>query len=71
MSNRLRHLTSFCAGLALAAFVATAAPAQDALIYGRSDPAARARGRHNKSTHTKPPAHDPNQQGTDSRVRVT
>jgi hypothetical protein len=32
MSNRLRHLTSFCAGLALAAFAATAAPAQDALI---------------------------------------
>jgi hypothetical protein len=56
MSNRLRHLTSFCAGLALAAFAATAAPAQDALIYGRSDPAARAGGRRPIGALTQPPA---------------
>jgi peptide/nickel transport system substrate-binding protein len=71
MSNRLRHLTSFCAGLALAAFAATAAPAQDALIYGRSDRAARAGGRLTIGSLTEPPALDPYHQGADARVRVT
>lgn len=71
MTRHSPRLRSIVAGIALAAFAAAAAPAQDALIYGKSDPAARSGGRLTVGSLTEPPALDPYHQGADARVRVT
>jgi peptide/nickel transport system substrate-binding protein len=71
MPTRLRRLKSFCAAFALAVCAAAAATAQDAMIYGKSDPAARSGGRLTVGSLTEPPALDPYHQGADARVRVT
>jgi hypothetical protein len=47
------------AGIALAALLASGAAAQDAMIYGKSDPGAKSGGRLTVGSLTDPPALDP------------
>jgi peptide/nickel transport system substrate-binding protein len=51
--------------------VAGFANAQDAAIYGKSDPSAKRGGRMTIGSLTEPPALDPYHQGADARIRVT
>jgi len=55
----------------MAAGFASAVLAQDALLYGRSDPAARNGGKLTVGSLTEPPALDPYHQAADARIRVT
>ena len=71
MTALFKRLRTLCAAAALGAFAASAAPAQDALIYGKSDPAAKAGGKLTVGSLTEPPALDPYHQGADARIRVT
>jgi peptide/nickel transport system substrate-binding protein len=59
------------AGAALALLNATTSLAQDAMIYGKSDPTAKSGGRLTVGSLTEPPALDPYHQGADARIRVT
>ena len=61
-----RFSTFFVAGA-----LATAAWSQDAGLYGKSDPAARAGGKLTIGSLTEPPALDPYHQAADARIRVT
>jgi peptide/nickel transport system substrate-binding protein len=69
-------MTGWKTGLAAFAlagsFVASAsAQTSDALIYGKSDPAARSGGKLTIGSLTEPPAMDPYHQAADARIRVT
>jgi peptide/nickel transport system substrate-binding protein len=66
-----RRWLTLGAGAALAVLSATTSLAQDAMIYGKSDPAAKSGGRLTIGSLTEPPALDPYHQGADARIRVT
>jgi peptide/nickel transport system substrate-binding protein len=68
------NMKSWAARLAAGAIAATlsaGAWAQDALIYGKSDSAAKMGGRMTIGSLTEPPALDPYHQAADARIRVT
>ena len=67
----LKRFAGRCASsVAIAAF-SVSVWAQDALIYGKSDQAARMGGRMTVGSLTEPPALDPYHQAADARIRVT
>ena len=59
------------AGLAALFFTAVPALADDSLVYGKSDPAAKAGGKVAVGSLIEPPSLDPFLQGADARIRVT
>jgi peptide/nickel transport system substrate-binding protein len=71
MTHLFRGWVARGAGIALAALLASGAAAQDAMIYGKSDPGAKSGGRLTVGSLTEPPALDPYHQAADARIRVT
>ena len=71
MNARIAGWAGRLAGAAIAAMLATTALAQDAMLYGKSDPAAKSGGKLMVGSLTEPPALDPYHQGADARIRVT
>ncbi|MEN9773214.1 MAG: hypothetical protein RL322_284 [Pseudomonadota bacterium] len=66
----MTHLATLALAGSLGAS-ALAQPASDALIYGKTDAAARSGGKLTIGSLTEPPAMDPYHQAADARIRVT
>ncbi len=71
MFGSYRWRFAFLLGAIISLGIVAPGGAQDARIYGKSDPAAKSGGRMVVGSLTEPPALDPYHQGADARIRVT